>query len=99
MPTPPPTRRKKVLKDPLFLAYLDLYCLHRGVLAMLVKHGVAPPERFEAEVIQWTQRERPKLLGEALERFQGYVERLADAGLEPDQPPEGKPGSGGSPAR
>ncbi len=83
MATPPPDPTR----DALFLAYFDLYCRYRGLMALLVRRGLVPPERFEDDVEMWIRENRGTLLREAVRRYARYVLQLAfDPNPDPPRP-------------
>jgi hypothetical protein len=76
-----------MLKDPLFLAYFDLYSRHRGLIAVLAARGLGPAETLETEVIAWMHEHCRELVSEALDWFRDDVIRLAGDEASPDPPP------------
>ena len=73
-------------RDPLFLAYFDLYSRYRGLIAALAARGIVPAEPLEMDVTTWMREHRAQLLPEAWELFRGYVLQVA-AGIQPPGPP------------
>lgn len=88
-----PRTRKELVRHPLFLAYFDLYCRHRALIATLVARGLVPPERFEDEATMWARAHRATLLDEALDWFWDYVVERSSGGPVRDQPPPDRPTS------
>jgi hypothetical protein len=75
-------------KDPLFLAYFDLWCRYRALIAVVGRISGVPAERFEDDVERWVADHYRELVRECLERFRTYVVRPGVEGPTDDPPPQ-----------
>ncbi len=80
-------------RDPLFLAYYDLWMRYRALLAATAAATGRPVEMLETDVRQWIEdHRRPETFREAAQDFVQYVAGVRDRPGEGDEedPPPGR---------